>query len=548
MIRPGILLLLGALAGTPQTTSSTRGRCSPAISQAGGNVTITYQSGSCPELDATTVAALKAFIAKFPKTVDRLNELLDKKDVELASRAKEVQDWVSKYTELEKQLSDRADDSELSRRAAERLRDNDLDAAGKLLDEIISRGESRLDRLAQDHFNRGRVYELQFRIDRAIVHYASAARYRPENTEYASAYALALTHQNQHGAATAAYESLLAIYRNRAEKDPAAYLPHVARTAIDLGGLYQDAQRQRDAEKLFDDALSTYRRLARDNPAHLGGVARALASLGDVYAATNRLAGAEKVYREALSAMQKLALEKPATHLGDLGLILNKLGKLYRATQRLADAEKAYREALPTYHKLARDNPLAYSGFLAMTLHNLGNVYSDTGRLSDAGQAYKQALFISRKLAEYNPVAYLPRVAYTLDALGWVYSRTDQLADAENTYRESLTIHREAADTNPAELPYLAVALTNLGVLYVATQRLTEAEKAFAEALSIRRELARKNQHAFTQDVVTTLLRLAVVRLGQGAKQPACAVYAEYRTLTTADPPGWASALKSACE
>src|SRR4051795_3232567 len=113
MIRVVAAFLSATLIGVSQNTSSTRGRCSPAVTEAGGNVTITYASGSCPELDQSTVATLKAFVEKFPKTVDRLNELLDKKDQEVSARAKEVQDWMSKYTELEKQLSERADDSDL---------------------------------------------------------------------------------------------------------------------------------------------------------------------------------------------------------------------------------------------------------------------------------------------------------------------------------------------------------------------------------------------------------------------------------------------------
>jgi tetratricopeptide (TPR) repeat protein len=234
------LLLFLASIGLSQSTASTGGRCSPAITQTGGNVTITYQSNSCPELDASTAAQVKAFLRKFPKTVDRLNELLDKKDVELKERAKEVQDWIMKYSELEKQLAAQGDDSELSRRAAALLRDNDLNGAGKLLDEIISRGESRLDVLAQDFFNRGRVYELEFRTDQAVGQYQKAMQYRPENTQYAFDYAFALAVQNRHAEATVEYERLAAKFRKLAKDNPAAYLPNLALTLNNLGDLYRD--------------------------------------------------------------------------------------------------------------------------------------------------------------------------------------------------------------------------------------------------------------------------------------------------------------------
>jgi hypothetical protein len=242
-MRAATLFLLATLIGLSQTTSSTRGRCSPAITQTGGNVIVTYQSGSCPELDANTVATLKAFVEKFARTIDRLNELLDQKDVELAARAKEIQEWITKYTEVEKQLAERADDSDLSRQAALKLQAGDLEGAGTLLDEIISRGEPALDNLARDHFNRGRVFELDFKLDRALVHYEEASRYRPENTEYAFGYAWALEKQNRHAQAARVYEQLLIEYRKLAQGNPGAYLLTLANTLNNLGNVYRETRR-----------------------------------------------------------------------------------------------------------------------------------------------------------------------------------------------------------------------------------------------------------------------------------------------------------------
>ena len=351
-----------------QNTASTRGRCSPAVSQAGGNVTITYLSGSCPELDAKTVATLKDFSSKFPRTLDRLNELLDKKDVELASRDNEVQEWIGKYEDLANKLAENGDDSALGRQAAAKLQDGDLEGAGKLLDEIISRGESRLDRLAQDHFNRGRVYELQFRVNQALEHYAKAYRYRPENTSYAFAYAHALANQNQHTEATIVYERLLATYRKLAQDNPATYLPDVARNLNNLGSLYYSTQRIGEADKVYTEALDIRRKLAQDNP---------------------------------------------AAYLRDVAATLNNLGILYRDTQRFGEADRAYTEALATYRKLAQDNPVAYLPNVATALNNLGVLYRDTQRFGEADKVYTEALAIHRKLAQDNPAAYLPDVALT---------------------------------------------------------------------------------------------------------------------------------------
>ena len=66
----------------PKPPQASYGTCSPNIGNVSGNVTIQF-SGGCSGIDPTAVKAINEFLAKFPKTQDRLQELLDKKDLEL---------------------------------------------------------------------------------------------------------------------------------------------------------------------------------------------------------------------------------------------------------------------------------------------------------------------------------------------------------------------------------------------------------------------------------------------------------------------------------
>jgi hypothetical protein len=50
------------------------------------------------------------------------------------------------------------------------------------------------------------------------------------------------------------YESLLARYRALAKKNLSAYLPHVATTLNNLGALYSDTQRLKEAEEAYREA------------------------------------------------------------------------------------------------------------------------------------------------------------------------------------------------------------------------------------------------------------------------------------------------------
>jgi len=97
------------------------------------------------------------------------------------------------------------------------------------------------------------------------------------------------------------------------ESQPGAYLPDVAMTLNNLASLYSDTQRRKAAEEAYQEALSTYRELAKANPeAYLPNVATTLNNLASLYSATQRRKAAEEAYQEAL-------LHPPGTREGQPG-------------------------------------------------------------------------------------------------------------------------------------------------------------------------------------------------------------------------------------
>lgn len=314
-MRYGLLILIGWLGCCSVSygafdNMSTTGNCSPIISgEVKGDVTITCES--IPE-----------------KALERLNKLLDKKDEELhhtkltlQEKIAEAEQWAKRYKELESSLQ-AEDDNELSKQTLTALQAGDLNKAGELLDKLIAQREQTVDKLASDHFNRAKVFRLQFKPIQALPHAEKAYRYRPENTKYADAYAYLLQKQNQHAQAITIYEQNLQRYRVTGDK------ADVAMTLNNLGILYKDTQRLKEAEASYQEALTIYQDLAKANP-------QAYSS----YVATT----------------------------------LNNLGNLYQETQRLKEAEAGYQEALTIRRDLAKANSQAYSLDVAMTLNNLGN-------------------------------------------------------------------------------------------------------------------------------------------------------------------------------
>ena len=327
-----------------------------------------------------------------PKALRCAYALIDQQDISLAEKQEELKKWVQQYKDLEKRLAAYEEGDKLAQQAKLALRKGDLEQAGLLLDEILHRGEKTVDQLAGQHFDRAQVYQLQFQPLKALPYLEKAYRYRPENTEYAFAYALLLQKQNDFKAAARIYTEILTQLRELAQQNPAAYLPRVADTLNNLGNLYSNTQRLSEAEQAYQEALKLYRELAQQNPAaYLPYVATTLNNLGNLYSGTQRLSEAEQAYQEALKIRRELAQQNPAAYLPRVADTLNNLGILYKNTQRLSEAEQAYQEALKIRRELAEKNPAAYGPKLATVLNNLAIFYKDTHQPEKA-EALEEAL------------------------------------------------------------------------------------------------------------------------------------------------------------
>ena len=271
--------------------------CSPAFSDVNGPVTI-----NCHGVD--------------PRALARLNELLDKKDVELQEKIREAEDWAQQYQELKERLTVEGRDSQLARQAETFLKAGELEKAGALLDRLLREGEQEVERIASHQYSRAQVYSLQFKPLEALHHYRKAYQYYPEQAEYAHAYAIALHKQNQYDDAEPLYQEALRNYRQLDEANSTAYLRELAMTLNNLGLVYGDTQRHDEAEAAFQEALRTFRQFAGANPvAYLPDVASILNNLGALYVDTQRLKEAERAFRDVQEANRLLAADNPTAYL-----------------------------------------------------------------------------------------------------------------------------------------------------------------------------------------------------------------------------------------
>jgi Tetratricopeptide repeat len=378
--------LLVFVAGTPlvaaevtQTTGS-GSWCSPA-QNGNGNIVI------CNGVD--------------PRAMDRLNELLDRKDLDLKQKTAEANDWAQRYNELNGQLEDtkkllaaRGEDATLVQTAQGLLHEGKLEAAHAIFDRLIQSDEANVDRAAQDHFGRASVFALQFHLDLALPDYAEAYRYRPSDQHYAKAYAYAL-HQER------------------------------------------DYPR---AELVLREELRQLRGVTGQNPAYQPDLAEILNNSGMLYGEMHRFSDAEDALREAVDIERNLAAQNPGVYQPNLGTTLNNLGALYDDMHSFDAAKGAYEEAVDIYRKLATKNPLEYRPNLAIMLGNLSALYRDMHDFTKAEVAGQEAIAIEHQLAEQNPAGYRPDLAMALNNLGTVYNDTSNFDAAEVVLKEAADI------------------------------------------------------------------------------------------------------------
>ena len=281
---------------------------------------------------------------------------------------------------------------------------------------------------------------------------------------------------------------------------------------FDYAKFLQDNNQFRPAEKLYREALTSYRQLVKDNPTvYLPDVAMTLQNLGNLVAAdSQRRKEAENLYKEALSIRRQLAKNNPTVYLPDVAQTLNNLGLLIAAdSQRRKEAENLYSEALTINRQLAKETPTVYLPDVAGTLNNLGVlVADDSQRRNEAENIFTEALTIRRQLAKDNPTVYLADVARTLNNLGILVADDSQRRnEAEKLYTEALSSYRQLAKDNPTVYQsYVALTLNNLGLLVTAdSQRRNEAEAYYTEALTSYRQLAKDNPTVYLPDVANTL-------------------------------------------
>jgi tetratricopeptide (TPR) repeat protein len=282
-----------------------------------------------------------------PDVVNKMLELIDKKDIELEEKRKEAEEWAKKYRELKEGIETAPYKEDEKEKLSSLISEGQFEEAGKLLDGKISEDEKAVETLAATHYSRAKLFELEFKPLDALPHYEKAYSLDSGSFVHSLDYGLLLLEQNMYEESEKVLELTLSNLRNSVAGDKEEVLTMLAATLNNLAILYRNTNRFQDAEVSYDEALESYRELAEGNrPAYLPYVATTLNNLGNFYTQTNQPQDAEVSYNEALNYRRELAEANRPVYLIFVATTLSNLGNLHAKTNRLQDAENAYNEAL----------------------------------------------------------------------------------------------------------------------------------------------------------------------------------------------------------
>lgn len=251
----------------------------------------------------------------------------------------------------------------------------------------------------------------------------------------------------------------------------------------DLGGVYYELGRLRDAQQAFEQAAGLQRQRGEASTHQL---AITLNNLGMLYTKLNLLHQAEETIGQAVAIHRRYG-----DRIGEAQSLSN-LGSNYRAEHRLNEAAALFRESLELREKILdpRDREIAIAA------NNLAVVLQDQKRLTEAEPLILRALSIWQTVSPKHPM-----VAAALNNLGVLYTALNRYEEAEPRLSRAIAI---ATEVLPPDHPNLASYRNSYAFLLRRLDRKKEAKQLEAAARQSLRRFDRDNALGFTVDARQT--------------------------------------------
>ncbi|MFB7114805.1 tetratricopeptide repeat protein [Streptomyces sp. NPDC056291] len=338
-----------------------------------------------------------------------------------------------------------------------------------------------------------------------------------------------------------ASEQAAQVARDLADVRPDGNLSVLAERLADVTRRLAALGREDEATISHDQAVKTWRRLARMNPSrYLPHLERELFLFATTSGIKAPSATALTRLEQAVEVCRQLCAMDPEYGLR-LADSLTMLSKWYADAGRAEDALKVLRSAMDTRRQLAAGRPTSFLETYTTNLVMLARQEAGLGYVREALRAYQEACasFARTEAAAREP----ERVARAraLEAEAGNHVEADRDEDALTSYQQAVTAYAQAlaAPIDP-ELAAQAPKLVRRALKLAAAGRDEEALSLFVQAADAYEKLAERNVTRYVRQHALAL-HTAAKRLGQAERhEEALAmlerVAATYRRAAEADP------------
>jgi tetratricopeptide (TPR) repeat protein len=357
------------------------------------------------------------------------------------------------------------------------------------------------------------------------------------------------------------YKELAHLLKSQNRLDKASiYYRHIDQTAknpvmraevqLQLALLHTDKKEYEEAQKYFQTALRSYRRLAESNadvftPAFMN----VQSALGSFYIRQNMHTKADSVYTEMADlAMERIQIDSN-TYAPILAHVYEQKGDLYALQNETYQDETAYLKALNwheiTFRWLKNDDTknlskiytklskryLAKSDFVNASLYLkktalsiektddpatkamvetlFGSLHQQQNEFQAAEKRFGDAASLYQLLVVQNPKQYEDSLAQNAYYQGILFEQLNEYVKSEKSFLAALKIKQRLAERMPKTYqPEMAAIYQHLGSVYVTSGDSSKSENAFNQAIKLYKQLSIVDTRTYVQDIATTQLQL----------------------------------------
>lgn len=399
---------------------------------------------------------------------------LIEKEKDYESQKKAIEQWITKYVELEKRFEQLSND-ELEADAKKQLDLGNLDEAERLYEQLFDKNDRELEflerliqkkKIAQGErsITLALIKELQFKFEEAVFYLRKSLKYVSENP-----YALEKLGENLF--ALGQYQESIDVYNQsvknyKKEKNHYKVIVtnmHIADCQRRLGDLSQ-------SEKLINQALSVADFFYTEDSIEIGIIYDAS---GILFQDIGKYFEAERMQLLAKSIFEE---QKDKDEMR-LAVLYNNLGKNYSNLGKFNIALEYLEMSLGIKHKFLG----IYHPSIAITLDNIGNVYYYLRKFKKSIKIHKEAIKIrERILPKHHP------------DLGFSYDNIALPIKGLKNYEMALQYQLKAVEVieNSIAKTHHEAAITynSLGTTYYYLRQYSKAIEEYQKALDIRLE------------------------------------------------------------